>query len=73
MSQSTREQELARNARNAFLKDEQMRRSDAVLAEEDMRRAAASKKTVRLRELRLTKEAEERAAAAGRGVSKGKP
>jgi hypothetical protein len=43
--------------------EEQMRRSDAVLAEEDLRRAAASKKTARLRELRLAKEANERSAA----------
>ena len=51
MNRSTRERELAQKARNAF-REEQMRRSDAVLAEEDMRRAAASKKTARLRELR---------------------
>jgi hypothetical protein len=63
MSHSTREQEIARRARQAFVKDEQMRRSDAVLAEEDMRRAAASKKTARLRELRLAKEAAERTAS----------
>jgi hypothetical protein len=63
MSHSTREQEIARRASQTFVKDEQMRRSDSVLAEEDMRRAAASKKIARLRELRLAKEAAERAAS----------
>jgi hypothetical protein len=43
--------------------DEQRRRSDAILAEEDQRRAANAAKTARLRELRLAKEAAEKAAA----------
>jgi hypothetical protein len=63
MSESTREQEFARMERQALLKDEQMRRTDAVLAEEDRRRAADAAKTARLRELRLAKEATERATA----------
>jgi hypothetical protein len=52
-------------------KDEQMRRSDAVLAEEDTRRAADAAKTTRLRELRLAKEAEGRTAKAP-GLGRGK-
>jgi hypothetical protein len=63
MSDSTREQELAREARNVFVKDEEARRSDAVLAEEERRRAAAAAKTAKLRELRLIKAAAERASA----------
>jgi hypothetical protein len=43
--------------------DEQRRRSDAILAEEDSRRAVTAAKTAHLRELRLAKEAAERAAA----------
>jgi hypothetical protein len=39
--------------------DEQRRRSDAILAEEDRRRAVNAAKTARLRELRLAKEAAE--------------
>jgi hypothetical protein len=42
--------------------DERMRRSDAILAEEDRRRAADAAKTARLRELRLAREAAEQAA-----------
>ena len=40
-----------------------LERSDAVLAEEDGRRAADATKTTKLRELRLAKEAAERVAA----------
>jgi len=43
--------------------DEQRRRSDAILAEENSRRAVTAAKTAQLRELRLAKEAAERAAA----------
>jgi hypothetical protein len=50
-------------------------RSDNILNEEDTRRAADAAKTARLRELRLAKEAEERAtkaAQAGASLRKGK-
>jgi hypothetical protein len=52
-------------------RDERTRRSDAVLAEEDRRRAADAAKTARLRKLRLAKEAEERAAKASAPQSGG--
>jgi hypothetical protein len=42
---------------------ESARRSDAILAEEDARRAAAAAKTARLRELRLARETAERKSA----------
>ena len=63
MSQSTRQQELARKARNAFLKDERERQIDQRIADEAKRQADTAAKTARLRELRLAKEAAERAAA----------
>jgi hypothetical protein len=63
MSQSTRQQELARKARNAFLKDERERQIDQRIADEAKRQADTAAKTTRLRELRLAKEAAERAAA----------
>jgi hypothetical protein len=43
--------------------DETIRRNNAILAEEDVRRDAIAAKTARLRELRLANEAAERAAA----------
>jgi hypothetical protein len=70
MSQSTRQQELTRKARNAFLKDERDRQIDQRIADEAKRQADTAAKTARLRELRLAKEATERAAAPKKPVSR---
>ena len=63
MSRHRREQDLARKARQAFLKDERDRQIEQRIADEAKRQTDTAAKTARLRELRLAKEAAQRAAA----------
>jgi hypothetical protein len=63
MSRHSKEQQLVRKARQAFLKDERDRQIEQRIAGEAKRLADSAAKTAKLRELRLAKEATERAAA----------
>ena len=63
MSRHNREEALARKARQVFLKDERDRQIEQRIADEAKRQTDTAAKTARLRELRLAKEAAQRAAA----------
>jgi len=65
-SDRTRAEEAQRNARNYFAKDKQQ--PSAALIEKTTADAAQVAKTARLRELRLAKEAADRAAAAKKAI-----
>jgi hypothetical protein len=73
---TSKEQELARAARKVFLKDERDRQVDQRIADEAKRQSDTAAKTARLRELRLAKEAAERAqpqvSGSGARLRKGK-
>jgi len=60
----TKQEELARRARQAFLKEERDHQVEQRIADEAKRQADTATKTARLRELRLAKEAAEREAKA---------
>jgi hypothetical protein len=63
MSHGTKQDELARKARQAFLKEERDHQVEQRIADEAKRQTDTAAKTAKLRELRLAKEAADCAAA----------
>jgi hypothetical protein len=66
----SKQDELARKARQAFLKEERVRESERRIADEKKRQAATSAKTAKLRGLREARDAAEREAAPTATTSK---
>jgi hypothetical protein len=60
MSHDTKQDELARRARQAFLKEERHHQVEQQIVDEAKRQADTAAKTAKLREQRLAKEAAER-------------
>jgi hypothetical protein len=63
MSHGSKQDELARRARQAFLKEERVHESERRIVDEQRRHDDVVAKTTRLRDQRIAKEAAEREAA----------